>query len=128
MDEQRNITSVVNQVERQLRREVISVRGNAAMQRERYLEYLRDLRKARWSKDYSRAGWIIEDLRTFVAEATRLQRKGRGAYRRLAGLAAQRGFAAPGETPALAPDPRFARANGDEAETSPEGAESTDGS
>ena len=61
MDEQRNITSVVNQVERQLRREVISVRGNAAMQRERYLEYLRDLRKARWSKDYSRAGWIIED-------------------------------------------------------------------
>lgn len=116
MDEQRAITSVVDRLEKQLRHEVIYVRGYAAMHRERYIEYLRDLRKARWSKDYDRAEWIIDDLRTFAAEARGLQRKGSAAYGRLAGLVAERGFAAPGELPALRPDPHFTQAssNGDE--------------
>ncbi len=126
MDEQRDITRTVDRLETELRHEVIYVRGYAAMHRERYIEYLRDLRKARWSKDYERADAIIDDLRTFAAEARGLQRKGNAAYGRLAGLVAERGFAAPGELPALRPDPHFTQASSDEDEivqqesTSPE--------
>lgn len=115
MEEQRDVTSVVDRVEAQLRHEIIYVRGYAAMYRERYLEYLRDLRKARWGRDYHRADQIIDDLRAFIEETRRLQHKERIAYGRLTDLVTEPGFTARTETDALPPEPRFARAHASEA-------------
>lgn len=109
MDERRDIANVTGRVEKRLRQEIVYARGYLAMHRERYIAYLRDLRKARWDRDYRRAAEIIDDLHAFIAEAEHLQEKERSAYGRLTGLVAPRGFAAAAEAEALPPDPRFAR-------------------
>lgn len=121
MEAQRDIISVTDHLEKQIRREIVYVRGYEVMYRERYLEYLRDLRKARWCGDYHRAEQIIDGLRVFVGESRRLQGKGSAAYGRLVGLAARRGFTASAGAEALTPEERFVQKNDEDIEASSRG-------
>jgi hypothetical protein len=70
-------------LEQKTRKEIRYARGMEVMQRERYLEYCHDLRRARMRGDTKRVREIIQDLAAFVQETTAVMRLRRAAFDRL---------------------------------------------
>lgn len=90
---------LVDRIKRNSGVEIRYARGMEVMQRERYLEYVKDLRAARERGDYVRAREIIQDLGAFARETVQLMHQRRGVYERCVAVGA-----------APAPPPRRARA------------------
>jgi hypothetical protein len=70
-------------LEQKTRKEIRYARGMEVMQRERYLEYCHDLRRARMRGDTKRVREIIQDLAAFVQETTAVMHQRRAAFDRL---------------------------------------------
>ncbi len=68
------------------RKEIRYCRGMQAMHRERYLEYLHELRLARQRGNARRTREITDDLRAFIGEMWHLVAQERSAYGRLFGI------------------------------------------
>ena len=77
------MSELTDRLEQKTQREIRYARGMEVMQRERYLEYCHDLRRARMRGDGKRAREIIQDLGAFVRETTEVMRKRHAAFERL---------------------------------------------
>ncbi len=87
----------VDELKRKARIDIRYARGMECMQRERYIEYVNDLRAARERGDYARAREIIQDLGAFAHETVQLMHQRRGVYERCVAVGA-----APAPPPCLA--------------------------
>ena len=77
------MSEMTRHLEKRARTEIRYARGMEVMQRERYVEYCRDLRAARARGDFQRARELIQDLATFAGETAGLVRAHRRAFERL---------------------------------------------
>lgn len=66
------MSDLTDRLEQKTRKEIRYARGMEVMQRERYVEYCRDLRLARQRGDARRTREIIQDLSAFVGEMANL--------------------------------------------------------
>lgn len=78
----------VDELKRKARIDIRYARGMECMQRERYLEYVKDLREARERGDYVRAHEIIQDLGAFAHETVQLMHQRRKVYERCVAVGA----------------------------------------
>lgn len=96
-----------DEVKRRARLDIRYARGMECMQRERYLECLKDLRAARQRGDLTRAHEIIEDLGAFARETVVLMQQRQRVYERCVAVgmapSSPRRFSARNETQQPAP-------------------------
>jgi hypothetical protein len=77
------MSDMTDRLEAKIQKEIRYARGMEVMQRERYVEYCRDLRAARKQGDRQRTREIIQDLSAFADETRALMQAHRRAYERL---------------------------------------------
>ena len=82
------MSEMISRLKETARKEIRYSRGYQAMHRERYMEYIADMHKARLRGDVKRQAEIAQDLRAFVGEMWHLMEKERSAYRRLTEMGA----------------------------------------
>ena len=81
------MAELVHRLRDRARKEIRYARGMQCMHRERYLEYVHDMRAARNCGDEKRRREIADDLRAFTGEMWHLMERQRSAYERLRDLA-----------------------------------------
>jgi hypothetical protein len=98
------MSEMTRHLEKRARTEIRYARGMEVMQRERYVEYCRDLRGARACGDFRRTREIIQDLAAFAGETAGLMHAHRRAFERLFMIRhGQEYTSALGPSPALPP-------------------------
>jgi hypothetical protein len=79
---------MIDRLKGKARKEIVYSRGYQVMQRERYMEYVSDMKEARDRGDTKRQCEIAQDLQAFTVEMWHLMEAQRSAYRRIYGLTA----------------------------------------
>lgn len=82
------MSEMISRLKDRARKEIRYARGHQVMHRERYMEYIADMREARVCGDGKRQAEIAQDLRDFAGEMWHLMEMQRSAYQRLAGMGA----------------------------------------
>src|SRR4051812_22704293 len=98
--------NLTDRLESKARTEIRYARGMEVMQRERYVEYCHDLRRARMRGDFARMREIIQDLSAFTSEMRALTRAHQRAFERLFIIRHGQDFTPEPDTDLTAPPPR----------------------